>query len=186
MKEIETEIEKCFDKDEIYRSARKVIENGRTRKTEIVGELKCVEKIKNYLEQRKEETQVKIKERYLFKEFEEDKVKDKATLKVLKELVKYLEDQKGGLIKENKETIRNVEKANVVATKIAKEDLNAKIAERKLTRALNASKKAREEAEKANEKAKKLELRALEAKKKYEKLNVGFSSREDFDDLEKV
>lgn len=182
----QNEIEKAFDKDTVYRSAKTVIENGKNRSTEIVGELKSIDKIKNYLLDKKSDVEARVNDGYLFEEFKKDRVKDEAALKLLKEIIKYLDGQQGDLVKEDKETKKKINKASVVASKIAKEDLATKKAEWKLNRAIEASKKASKEVEKLNAKAIKAESKLAEAREKYEKASNIYNGNKEVDERERV
>ena len=182
----QNEIEKTFDKDTVYRSAKTVIKNGKNRSTEIVGELKSIDKIKNYLLDKKSDVEARVNDGYLFEEFKKDRVKDEAALKLLKEIIKYLDGQQGDLVKEDKETKKKINEARVVASKIAKEDLAIKKAEWKLNRAIAASKKASKEVEKLNAKAIIAESKLAEARAKYEKARNIYNGNEEIDERERV
>lgn len=184
--EQQNEIEKAFDKDTVYRSAKTVIENGKNRSTEIVGELKSIDKIKNYLLDKKSNVEARVNDDYLFEEFKKDRVKDEVALKLLKEIIKYLDGQQGDLVKEDKETKKKIDNARVVASKIAKEDLETKKAERKLNRAIAASKKVSNEVEKLKAKAIKAESKLAEAREKYEKARNIYNRNEEIDERERV
>ena len=166
MTEKNYELGLTYNKDEMFRDSRKIVDEGRVRKVEIGAEKRFVEEMINKLTDKKAELQAKLQERDLFGE--NHSAEYKAEIKLIRELTADLVEKGKELTKEDRTLNKDMAESSKIISKLLNESMKERELKEKMERAKKAYEKANGELEKATQKASKAEQRAQLTKLAYE------------------
>ena len=166
MTEKNYELGLTYNRDEMFRDSRKIVDEGRVRKVEIGAEKRFVEEMINKLTDKKAELQAKLQERDLFGE--NHSAEYKAEIKLIRELTADLVEKGKELTKEDRTLNKDMAESSKIISKLLNESMKERELKEKMERAKKAYEKANGELEKATQKASKAEQRAQLTKLAYE------------------
>ncbi len=166
MTEKNYELGLTYNRDEMFRESRKIVDEGRVRKVEIGAEKRFVEEMINKLTDKKAELQAKLQERDLFGE--NHSAEYKAEIKLIRELTADLVEKGKELTKEDRTLNKDMAESSKIISKLLNESMKERELKEKMERAKKAYEKANGELEKATQKASKAEQRAQLTKLAYE------------------